>query len=55
MVKLSIGLSVHMAANVKAVVSTIRRIAGRRSDPKYAISSIGSLSAYMAAPTGVPS
>jgi hypothetical protein len=41
--RVKVGLKVNIVATVKPVVRRVRKIAGTRSDPKYAISSMGSL------------
>ena len=48
-------LRVSMVAMVKHIVSKDRKSVGRRSDPKYEISSIGSLRGYITLPTAVSS
>ena len=47
------GLSASIVVSVKLVVNTVRKMAGTRSDPKYDISSIGSLRGYTIAPIRV--
>ena len=49
------GFNINIVPSVSTVASSVRRMEGTRSEPRNEISSIGSLSGYIEAPTGVPS
>ena len=49
------AFNINIVPRLSIIAVSVRKVEGSRSEPKYEISSMGSVSGYIEAPTGVPS